>query len=157
LGDADRPPDVVVVLALDDDADPRGSSGTRVDHADLVVDQVHFLEPRVVPLERLAERTVERVDRPISFAHRVLDDVADLQFDGAFRDGDSAWLARNADVVAKRLEPGAVSAREPLDEEYERRLGRLELVALVLEVLHAVEHLAQKLGVLLEAVLTQLF
>ena len=63
----------VVVLALDHDADPGGGAGAGVDHADLVVDEVHLLEPREVPLEGLAQGAVEGVDRAVPLADGVLD------------------------------------------------------------------------------------
>ena len=47
-------------------------------------------------------------------------------------------------------------AGQPLDQQHERRLGGLELVALVLQVLDPVEHPGQQVAVLLQAVLAQL-
>ena len=65
-------------------------------------------------------------------------------------------LAADADVKAQRLEPDAMTARQPLDQQHERRLGRLELIALVLQVLDSVEHASQQFAVLFQAVFTQL-
>ena len=87
LGDADRAPDRVVVLALDHDTDAGGGAGAGVDDADLVVDQLHLAEPGIVPLERLAEGAVEGVHRAVPLAHGVLDDVADLELDRRLGNG----------------------------------------------------------------------
>ncbi len=70
--------------------------------------------------------------------------------------GGRFGLAGDADAVAEPLEPGGEPARELLDQEDERRLGGLELVALVFEVLDPVEDPGEQGGVLVEAVLAEL-
>ena len=81
LGDADGPPDLVVILALDHDAHAGGRAGPGVDDADLVVDQAHLLQPRVVAFEGLPQCAVEGIDRSVSLADRVLEHAVDLELD----------------------------------------------------------------------------
>src|SRR4051794_2966580 len=82
LRDTDSAPDIVSILALDDDADPGGGPGPGVDDADLVVNELHLSESREVPFERLAQGPIEGIDRAVPFADRVLDVVADAELDG---------------------------------------------------------------------------
>ena len=82
LGNAHRPPHRRLISGFDHDAHPRGRARAGVDHADLVINQVHFLEARVVPLQGLAQGAVEGVDRSIALADGVLETLADLELDG---------------------------------------------------------------------------
>src|SRR5690606_32665312 len=66
LGDADRLPLVLVVGRLDEDARDRGGAVAAVQDAHLVVDEPHLAQFGVEALERLAERAVEGVDRPVA-------------------------------------------------------------------------------------------
>src|SRR5215467_134288 len=79
VGHPDRAPRLVSVAGRDQHAGLGRRPLRLVEDADLVVQQPHLAEIRVELLERLAERVVERIDRPVSGRGRVLGDALDLE------------------------------------------------------------------------------
>ena len=80
--DADGSPDVVLIFALDHDSHAGGGAGSRVDDPDLVIDQAHLLQARIVPFKGFPQGAVERVDRSVALADRMLEHAVDLELDG---------------------------------------------------------------------------
>src|SRR5713101_7293723 len=146
VGHPDGAPRLVPVAGRDEHAGLGCRPLRLVEDAHLVVQQAHLAEVRVELLEGLAERVVERVDRPVAGGGRVLGHALDLEPDRRFGHGLAAVaLLLDDDPEAVEVEVGLVVAERALHQQLERRLGALELEALVL---HALEHLedAARLG-----------
>src|SRR2546426_3425738 len=135
---AHRPPALVLVARLDEDAHRGFGARVVAEHAHLVVVQAHVLDLGVEFAERLAECAVEGVYGAVALRGRVLDlPVRAFEHDGRLGDGR---LALGALLVDHAKADQAVEA-EPIaldrlaHEELERRLGTLEGEAPRLEVL----------------------
>ena len=111
-----------------------------VEDAHLEVDQLDVAQVRVALADRLAQRLVERVHRPVALggAHVALAVDPDLDRRLGLHPAVGALLHDRA----PRLEPEQrlVVARLLADQQVEGAVGRLELVAAVLQLLDAVDH-----------------
>ena len=68
-----------------------GGAGVGVDHADLVIDQLHAAEVREVTIQRLSQGGVQGIHGAVALGHFVPHFVADAELDG--RLGDRAAVA----------------------------------------------------------------
>ena len=132
------------VPSLDSNQDPgpRRGADRRVDNPHLVIRQTDGLQIRIESHQRGTERSIERVDRAVSLGNRVGPFAADMNLDRRFTDRRLSFRAHRhvvrVDVKRRRL-----LFERPPDQQRQRPVGRLELVALVLERLDALEHLAE--------------
>ena len=122
-------PNVAFLAAFDHDPHAGGRGGLGIDHADFIVDQVHFGQIGKRAVERLADRCVESVDRAVALGHLVADLVADAELDRRF--GRRLAVARvlHVHVVVEQLEMGLEDAGALAHEQIEGPLGGFELVA----------------------------
>ena len=111
-----------------------------VEDAHLEVDELDVAQVRVALADRVAQRLVERVHRAVALggAHVALAVHPDLDRGLGLHAAVRALL----DDRAPRLEPEQrlVLAGLLADQQVERAVGGLELVAAVLELLHALDH-----------------
>ena len=108
-----------------------GGAGVGVDDADLVVDQLHLGEVGRMPHQRLPQGGVEGVHRAVALAHGVLDRVADAELHRRLGDRRARRRrSRRSRGSASRSNHGWYVPGRLLHQQVERRLGRLELVAL---------------------------
>ena len=104
---------------------------------------MHLREGGVDLGERLAKRGVEGVDGAVTLGDLVPLHAAHGQLYRGFRSHVVAGTALDCHVVGELLEGWPERPRDPVNEQIERRPGRLELPALVLQAAdlgqHAVE------------------
>ena len=111
-----------------------------VEDAHLEVDELDVAQVRVALADRLAQRLVERVHRAVALGRAHVALAVDPDLDR--RLGLDAAVLALLDDHAPRLEPEQrlVVARLLADQQVERAVGRLELVAAVLQLLDALDH-----------------
>src|SRR5437870_902462 len=135
---AHRPPALVLVARLDEDAHRGFGARVVAEHAHLVVVQAHVLDLGVELAERLAECAVEGVYGAVALRGRVLDlPVRAFEHDGRLGDGRLALgpLLVDHAKADQAIEAEPVALDRLAHEELERRLGTLEGEAPRLEVL----------------------
>src|SRR5262245_51041657 len=119
FADADGAPDVLRIAAFDDHAHAGGGPFAGVDDANLVIDKLHLLQPRIGRQECLPQRRVERVDGTVSLAHDMLDLAFHLQFDGRFSLWQAAVGRFHVHAIADSLEFRLVRASDFLYQQIE--------------------------------------
>ena len=129
LVDADRAPHVLAVGGVDEHARDRAGAVALVEDADLVVDELDVAQVRVDLGDRVAQRGVERVDRPVALGGADVALAVDPDLDrrlgldlavGALLDDHPPRLEREQRLVLAALAP---------HQQLERAVGRLEVVA----------------------------
>ena len=85
-------------------------------------------------VERLSQGGVQGVHRAVALGHFVPHFVADAELHRGFGRRVAVAVGFDVDVVVQQLEVRLKRAGRPLDQQVERRLGRLELVAAVLQL-----------------------
>ena len=112
------------------------------EHADFIVEQLDLLERRIKFGQRAAQRLVERVDRPVAHRRGVLHHAVDLHHDRRFGNRRLALFAFFVDhAKADQVEILLLLAERFLDQQLERRLRRLELVALAFQLFGAAQNI----------------
>ena len=99
-------PGAGLVPGLDDHPRARARWPLAVEDADLVVDEVHVVERGVERAQRLAQRQVERVDRPVAVGRGVEHLAVDLDLDLASARA-AAPLRRSTITVKSTIRNGA--------------------------------------------------
>src|SRR5713101_5245234 len=140
----DRAPSALAVGRFYQHAHSRFGAGAVVEHTDLVVDQLHRFEVRIVRHQRLPERRVERVDRPI--ANRSVARaraVGTLEHDHGFAERRLIFVPFVVEhAEADEVEMLAGEPERAEHQELERRVGAVEGVAQRLEPFELVEQRA---------------
>src|SRR3954447_25812488 len=139
LVDADRAPHVLAVGGVDEHAGHRAGAVALVEDADLVVDELDVAQVRVDLGDRGAQGGVERVHRAVALGGADVALAVDPNLDRrlgldlsvrALLDDHAPRLEREQRLVLAALAP---------HQQLERPVGRLEVVAAVLELLDAID------------------
>ena len=85
-------------------------------------------------IERFSQGGVQGVHRAVALGHLVPHLAADAELDGGLGRGVAVAVGFDVDVVVQQLEVRLERAGGPLHQQVERGLGRLELVAAVLQL-----------------------
>src|SRR5271154_1476890 len=139
LGDPDRAPHLLAVGGIDQDAGDRAGALRLIEDAHLEVDQLDVAQMRVDLTDRVTQRGVEGVHRAVALgrAHVALATEPDLDR-GLGRDlAVGALLDEHAPGL--EAEEGLIGAGLLAHKQLEGPVGGLELKALVLELLDALD------------------
>ena len=82
--------------------------------------------------------------------------IADLKLDRGLGQGFTLPHARDVDMETSLVKPMVVPLGQPVDKQYERRFGRLELVALILQLLDPVEDASEERRILFQPIFGEL-
>ena len=139
LADADGAPDLVAVAGVEQHARHGAGALVLVEDAHLVVDELDVGQLRILPRDRLAQRGVERVDRAVALggAHEALAVDCTLMVASA-----TALPSARFSTITRKLSSrnsGSCGASSRACSSSNERVGRLVVVAAVLEVLDALE------------------
>src|SRR5215208_353097 len=139
LADPDRAPDALAVGRVYENAGGGGGRPVLVEDADLVVGEVYLLQLRVVGLYSLSQCPIEGIDGPVALGGRDLTLPLDEEL---YRRLDrrlavSPLLGDYAETL--QLEERLRLAGRPSDEERERGVRGLVVVAFVLPLLYGGE------------------
>ena len=127
----------LVVAGLHQHPGDRVGAVRALEDADLVVDQVELGQVGVGPLERGAQRPVERVDRTVALAGRDQPLALGLQLDGGLaRDGAVRAPLDDHPPRLDREVPASLARDHVAHQQLEGRVRGLERPPLRLEVLH---------------------
>ena len=110
-----------------------------VDHANLVINQVHIVDVRVEVFQRFSQGVIECINRAVAFADDVLDFVTYFQLDCRLGDKLAAVGFSTVVLVFDQLESRLVCPHNFSDEQVEAGVGGLKLIALIFKLLHAFE------------------
>src|SRR5918999_385958 len=140
LGHSDRAPGVGPVAGVEQHARDGAGALALVQDADLEVHELDVAQVGVALADRLTQRLVERVDGAVALGGA--DIALAVHPDLDRRLGLDPAVGALLHDGAPRLEPEQrlVLARLLADQEVERAVGRLELVARVLELLDPLHH-----------------
>ena len=127
-----------------------------VEHADLEVGQMQPGQLRVGRADRLAQRGVEGVDRAVALGGGEHALVADVDLDGRLVVTVAVRPLFGDHPEGLQREERLLPARRGAQQQLERTVGDLEVVAAVLEVLELLEHVGQRGRVELQAELVRL-
>ena len=131
----------LAVGGVDEHSRDRPRSLGLVEDPDLEVDEIDVLEVRVALADGVAQRTVERVHRPVALggAHETLAALGggDPDLDRGLGRGAPVGMLLDDHPPGLEAEERLVLARLLAQEQLEGAVGGLELEALVLELLDA--------------------
>src|SRR5512142_757987 len=139
LGHAHGAPFIPAVSRFDQHAHPGGRPLGRRQHSYFVVDQPYVFEPppREIPRQHLAKGLVQSVHGTVAPGGRMLDVPAHFDRNGRFAHRvrvDFPLLRQNAVIdPVEHAEHRLVIVARAEHEKFERALGALELITLVLE------------------------
>ena len=140
LRDADRAPHLVAVGGVEQHARDRAGPLRLVEDPDLEVDEVDLRQMRMDLDERVAQRPVERVHRTVALGRADVALAVDPDLDRGL--GLDAAVGPLLDDRPPRLEPEQrlVVAGLLAQQQLERAVGRLVVIAAVLELLDPLDH-----------------
>src|SRR6185503_14137326 len=141
---AHRAPALVIIPALDQHSDLRCSGLIRIQHSNLVVDQLNFFETLERRAQALSERPIERVNRPAPLGSRLPNLTVERNSHPGFRFQNSGRLTPGGNVIALQAEELVIASRCLLEQKAERSVGRLELKPVVFQLLDTINHRLQR-------------
>ena len=147
-----RHPGIVPLLRTHLDSDPPCLEYEHVEGGDLA-DFVRLWPEDKEDLWRESCRLLCELAEAVAFAHGVFEPAVDADLHGRLGGQRPLGVGFDIDTIVHALELRLIQAEALFDEQIERRLGCLELVALVLQVLHQVAELDADLLVVLDCVL----
>ncbi len=145
------PQELVAVGGVEEDAGDRAGAVVRVEDAHLVVGELDVGEVRVEVADRQAERLVERVHRAVPLGRAHVAVPLDPDLDRRLRLDVAVGALLGDDPEALEPEERRVLPRLAAQEQLERGVGRLVLVAAVLALLHVLERALGGVGVEVDA------
>ena len=150
LAHADAAPGVVAVAGVEQH--PRDGAGALVlvEDAHLVVHELDVAQMRVLLRDGLAQRRVEGVDRAVALGGADDALAADVDLDGRLHVGLAALALLDDHAEALEGEQRLVRRQLVAQQQVERGVGRLVVVAAVLALLEPLEHDGDALVVALE-------
>src|ERR687895_2999583 len=135
LGDADRAPGVGAVAGVEQHARDRSRALPLVENAHLEVHELDVAQVRVALADGVAQRLVERVDRAVPLRGPDVALAVDPDLDRGLGLHPPVGALLHDRAPGLEPEQRLVLARLLADQQVERAVGRLELVAPVLELL----------------------